>query len=398
MIGGVIILSLLLTALAAVVFVTQQYDQYQQTVNQVAHYSNQQLSEDLVAISPGLTIVNGTITGWSTSTSTCGTTTGTTEYNCYDASISNMGTVGVQIMRIYVNSTGGGCASPNPRPCILNPSIGIAPYTFDEANQFINPGAVNYQVAFALPTGVALPDPNPPFPKNSIVIATSRGNVFSFQWPLQPSLFGQSQSAYSQGNMKIAYTGTGAGAYDSANEPGHSGSGTPAQGYCHEEVSKPYPAGPGYAEELTGITGYGDSGVLWFVNPWITQTILESSSTTFYIYVIVINTGTSAYSPTAGTIDLTWYGSNHWDGSFIGIYYNGAFYAAANSPIIAPGAYYYAIFQSSLIMTQGMSGVTQSVMWWGGASITNGSGSTAEGLSFFSGTVLVSGLWILYQC
>ena len=64
------------------------------------------------------------------------------------------------------------------------------------------------------------------------------------------------------------------------------------------------PAGPGYAEKLTGLGTYGDSGVLWFVNPWITSTILENDinhrSTTFYIYVIIVNTGLTAYSPTAG--------------------------------------------------------------------------------------------------
>ncbi len=58
MIGGVIVLSLLLTALGTMVFVSQQYDQYQQTVNKMAQYRNQQLSEDIVVNSPGLTIVN----------------------------------------------------------------------------------------------------------------------------------------------------------------------------------------------------------------------------------------------------------------------------------------------------------------------------------------------------
>ena len=405
-IGGVIVLSLLLTALGTVVLVTQQYDQYQQTASNRAQYRNQQLSENLVAISPGLTIVNSTISGWSTSGSTCGTRTGTTEYNCYEAAISNLGTVGVQIMRIYINSTGSGCKSPNPQPCILNPSIGIAPYTFNQANQFINPGEVNYQVVFALPTGVALLDPNPPIPENTILIATSRGNVFSFQWPLQPMLFGQSNSAYSQGNMKVAYTGT---TYDSRNEPGpvagNATNGVPPSGgsgtsppYCHYETPQQPPAGPGYAEPLGSATSpipglpTADKGVLWFVNPWITQTILKSG-TTFYIYVIVINTGTTTYQPTAGTLDLTWYGSNHWDGTLFGVYYNGAFSTAAKAPSITPGTWYYAIFQSTNVMTSGMSGVTQSVMWWGGASITN----NVEGPGFYSGTVLVSGLWIRYQ-
>jgi len=429
MIGGVIVLSLLLTALATVVFVTQQYDQYEQTVNTVAQYRNQQWSEDLVAISPGLAVVNSTVSGWSTSTSSCGATgTGITEYNCYNATISNLGTVGVQLMRIYINSTGtsgSGCSSPNPQPCVLNPTSTIAPYAFNQANEFLNPGETNHQVILALPTGVALPDPNPAFPQNSIVIVTSRGNVFSFQWPFQVSIFGQSQSAFSSGNMKVAYAGTG---FDSRNEPGPvaagsggSNSGT-GSGYCHTEKAEPYPAAAGYAEELTGLksgtTVYGDSGVLWFVNPWITggnsKAILSSSGTlysgtTLYIYVVIINTGSTAYAPTAGTLDLTWYGSNHFDGYLIGVYYNGAFYPTA--PIIPPGAYYYAIFEIVVLSQSTFVGnppwVVQagspSVMFWGSASITNalttqtGTTEQNEGSTFFSGTILVSGLWIRYE-
>ena len=142
LIGGVIVLGLLLTAVGTVVFVTQQFDQYQQTVNKMAQYNDQQSSESIVAVYPGLAVVNSTIPGWSTSQSTCGTTTGTSEYNCYEATISNPGTIGVQIMRIYINSTGSGCIYNPPtnkeQPCILNPSGTIAPYTFDQANQFLN--------------------------------------------------------------------------------------------------------------------------------------------------------------------------------------------------------------------------------------------------------------------
>ncbi len=413
-IGGVIVLTLLLTALGTMVFVSQQYDQYQQTANKMAQYRNQQWSENLVAISPGLTIVNSTISGWG---SGCDGS-GVNKYNCYNATISNLGTVGVQVTRIYINSTGpagSGCSSPNPAPCILNPTSTIAPYAFNQANRFLNPGEVNHQVILALPIGVALPNPNPAFPQNTILIATSRGNVFTFQWPLQASVFGQSQSAYSQGNMKIAYTGTG---FDSKNEPGPvaGGSGGNSGGtgskYCHTESSQPYPAGPGYAEKLTNIPGLpsGDSGVLWFVNPWITggnsKAIVTSTgalagSTTLYIYMVVVNTGTTSYNPDAGTIDLMWYGSNHIDGYLIGVYYNGAFYPTSNPPFIAPGAFYYAIF---LIKYFGLTNTpwdvqpgAPSAMLWGAASITNGLNSNAEDQSYFSGTILGSGLWIRYE-
>ena len=403
MIGGVIVLSLLLTALGSMLLVTQQYDQYEQTVNRMAQYRNQQLSEDLVATSPGLTMVTSAIIpGWGIG---CGTTAGTgTTYICYNATISNLGTVGVQITRIYLNSTGtagSGCSSPNPAPCILNPSSAIGPYAFEEASEFLNPGEANHAVLFALPctsvtSCITLPDPNPAFPQNSILIATSRGNVFSFQWPFQVSVFGQSQSAYSSGNMEVAYQGT----YNSENEPSFGGKGT---GYCHTESSAPYPAAVGYAQELTGITGVGVTGnTLYFVNPWITSTIMQSAnsgSTTVYIYVFVVNTGTTSYTPTAGTIDLTWYGSNHIDGYLLGVYYNGAFFAI--SPSIPPGASYYAIFKITIFTIGNDPWTVQpgspSVMFWGGASITNGSGKNNENQNFFSGTLLPSGLWERYE-
>ena len=57
MIGGVIILSVLLTALGTMVFVSQQNDQYQQSVNKMAQYDSQRSSENLVFNFPGLTLL-----------------------------------------------------------------------------------------------------------------------------------------------------------------------------------------------------------------------------------------------------------------------------------------------------------------------------------------------------
>ena len=399
-VGGLIVLSLILTALGTMIAVSQQYDQYQQAVNKIGQYENQQISENLVANSPGLTLVTSApSSGWGSS---CVTTT----YTCYNMSLSNMGGVGVQIVTIYINSTGpvgSGCSystSPyHPQPCILYPSGTIGQYTFNQASQFLNPGEVNHSVVLALPW--ALPDPYPAVPQNTVIIATSRGNIFSFQWPIPLQVYGQSQSAFSSGIMKIAYTGT----YDSANEPGLGGTGTASGGYCHTETSQPYPAGVGYAEKLTGITGYGDSGVLWFVNPWLTYgptgnshsilTSINSGSTTLYIYVIVINTGQASYTPTAGSIDLAWYSADHLNGNIIGIYYKGTFYKTSSSTAIAPGSYFYAIYQIATHYTNNPP--SSSVMFWGDASITDGSGSNSEDQSYFSGTVLLSGLWIRYE-
>ncbi len=218
--------------------------------------------------------------------------------------------------------------------------------------------------------------------------------------------------------MKVAYQeGTSSG-FDSKNEPGpvaagSGGSGTVAQGYCHQESVQSYPAPPGYAEKLT-VSGLSDNN-LWFVNPWITggnsRAILNSAydgATTLYFYVIVVNTGNTAYSPTAGTLDLTWFASNHIDGSLFGVYYNGKFYSGSTSPSInslsiEPGVFYYAIFKidyggnPDMFMLENPP--THSVMFWGAASITNvgTSGTSAEDESFFSGTILSSGLWIRYE-
>ncbi len=425
MIGGLIVLSLILTALGTTVFVSQQYNQYQQLVKKMGQQDSQQFSEKLVINSPGLTILtSATISGWG---SGC-----TTTYNCYNMSLSNLGGVGVQVARIYINSTGpagSGCSSPNPAPCILNPTSTIAPYAFNQANRFLNPGEVNHAVVLALPFAVTLPDPSPAFPQNSILIATSRGNVFSFQWPVPLQVFGQSQSAFSSGIMKVAYQSI-SGGYDSKNEPGISGtSRTGGLTYCHKEPLQNYPAASNYAEALTGMTGGTVTGTvtgntLYFVNPWVTYVssyagVLGSTinsgrtaKTQMYIYVNIINTGQTAYTPTAGSIDLGWYSANHLDGTLLGVYYEGAFYpavafgGAANAPRITPSTNYYAIYKMNYMkLTNPPSSSlgampSGSVMLWGDASITNGSGSNpgnAEDQSYFSATVLLSGFWVRYE-
>jgi len=425
-IGGLIILTLILTALGTMVFVSQQYDQYQQTVNKVMQYESQQSSEKLTINLPGLTVVTApTIFGWG---SGC-----TTTYNCYNISISNAGGVGVQIVRIYINSTGpagSGCSysasssNPNPQPCILNPTSSIAPYAFNQADQFVNPGEVNHAVLFALPLNlgsypsVTLPDPAPAVPQNSIVIVTSRGNVFSFQWPVPLQIFGQSQSAFSTGIIKVAYNGT----YNSANEPSFTGKA--ATGYCHTEPVQNYPAASNYAEKLTNLpNGVVTGNTLYFVNPWVTDAILDSvtatpATTTMWIYVNVINTGTLYYTPSSGSLDLGWYSANHLEGTLLGVYYGnpGKLYcsitfssdSSCNSALsklsITPGTSYYAIYEITATKLdndpKNVSGFT-SVMFWGDASITDWEQTTpesAENYGYFSATVLLSGLWIRAGC
>jgi hypothetical protein len=399
-----IVLALILTALLSVVFVSQQYDQYQTQASGMSQFDTQRLSEYLVFNSPGLTSVplNTIVPGWGTCSST---------YICYNMTVTNLGGVGVHIVGIYINSTGSGCTSL----CVLNPTSSINQNAFTQKDQFVNRGETSHAVILALPSAVVLPgqtNPSQPaFPMNAIFIATSMGNVFSFQWPFQV-IPGVSSVAYSQGIMKVAYQG----AFNSKNEagpvagnvsagiPGSGGSGTVAQGYCHQESVEPYPAPPGYAEKIT-VSGLADNN-LWFVNPWITagagstKSILDSidnGATTLYMYIILINTGNMPFSPTAGTLDLTWFASNHIDGSLFGVYYRGTFYSTA--PSIPEGGLYYAIYKidNSIFMLNNPP--TRSVMFWGGAAVTNAgtSGTSDENQDFYSGTILTSGLWIRYE-
>ena len=400
-IGGLIILTLALTAFGAMVFVSEQNDQYQQSANQMAQYDSQQSSENLVFNSPGLTLVtSATVPGWGNG---C-----TTTYNCYSMTLSNLGGVGVQIVRIYVNSTGSGCTSL----CVFNPTLTITSYAFNQANSFLNLGEVNHALLLALPIAVALPNPNPAFPKNTILVVTTRGNVFSFQWPFQLQIFGQSGSAFSSGLLKVAYQripSASSGYYDSSKEPGLGGTGTPAGGYCHNEPLQAYPAASNYAEKLTvsGVTG----NTLYFVNPWVTKAIVQSTvnllnpgtrtpQTQMYIYAVVINTFKTAYTVNNGSIDLAWYSTNHLDGILYGLYYQGHFTNSSSLPnlSIAPGTSYYAIYKMTQMQLaypppQG-SGAIKSVMFWGGASLSTAS----KDQNYFSGTILASGLWMRASC
>jgi hypothetical protein len=226
--------------------------------------------------------------------------------------------------------------------------------------------------------------------------------VFTFQWPVPLQVYGQSQSAFSSGIMKVAYVGYNGGGYSSSNEPAFTGKAATST-YCHTETG----------ETVTGIHGVGGSGVgvsgstLYFVYPWITDTILESAAnnnssdittayTQLYAYVLVINTGQASYTPTAGSIDLAWYSANHLNGVLIGVYYKGTFYPPASAPSITPSTSYYAIYEITTHYTN--NNPSSAVMFWGDASVTDGSGSNAEDSTYFSGTVLVPGLWIRTSC
>jgi hypothetical protein len=160
-----------------------------------------------------------------------------------------------------------------------------------------------------------------------------------------------------------------------------------------------------YAEKLTvsGVTG----NTLYFVNPWVTETILKSAvnllnpgtrtpQTQMYIYAVVVNTLNYSYTVNNGTIDLTWYSTDHLDGILYGLYYQGQFYPTGHLPSIAARANYYAIYKINQVQLYfpPPNGAINSVMFWGGASLS----TTAKDQNYFSGTVLSSGLWIRASC
>ena len=174
-IGGIIILTLILTALTAMVLVAQQYDTYETLLSTMSQKDIDRMSENLIAIYPGITgpqLVSG-----------CGSTC-----NQYNLTISNLAGIGTQIVRIYINSTSG-CDNL----CVFNPSkvptqYGFQSNTLPILSNFINPAEAGHGVLFWLPTtpiNVNLPTDSPK--ANTVVIATARGRTFTVQWPFPPA-------------------------------------------------------------------------------------------------------------------------------------------------------------------------------------------------------------------
>ncbi len=168
-----------------------------------------------------------------------------------------MAGVAVQIARIYINTTqytGAnptqiGCTITNKGPCLLNPSSTVAGFSFSLKDSYISAGEFNHTVRLWLPQTIALPK-IAYTPSNSIWLVTSRGRVFSFQWPYPPA--GQGTAGKGTplnivtGSMKIAYNGTSNSQTDS----------------CHKEA--PFPIASGSSGQK-----------LYLLNPWITTNVLN---------------------------------------------------------------------------------------------------------------------------
>jgi hypothetical protein len=399
MIGGIIVLSLFLTALTAMMFVSQQYDSYQNIVNRMSQYDIDRFSENLVADFPGL------------SPPSSGSCSGSPSGNCnqYTMTLSNVGGltnsgssngisggsgggVDISIVRIYITSVVSGCTSA---PCILGAANSATAYSFLSSDSHLNSGEFNHAVLLWLPDTITLYNPSPPSPSNTISIITNRGRVFTFQWPFPPvgtALGGQSGAAVSTGVMKIAYQGQ----YDSSKE----GIGQPSPpATCHNEAAQPYPAGTGYKEVLNPISGVTGNS-LTFVNPWFTDAALSSAysgQTTLYVLAKVINTAGENIQVKGGglVISAASSGANSKQyfigGTLFGIYYGGVFYTPSSAPPINDKSLFYAIFKINSF-TQNIS--APGLLFTGTASLSN----EAQDQSYFSGEIVLDGIYDRASC
>lgn len=296
-IGGIIVLTLFLGAFTAMVLVGQQYDAYQNIAYRMFQKDIDRFSENLTAVSPGVLQISPS---------------GCTQCE-YDMFVSNQGGVAVQIFELYVNSTvaGTGCTYPPPAtnigPCVLTPSRSKANFAFNSNDAFVNAGEFNHTVRFWLP--FSLPNPGPATPANTLWLTTGRGRVFSFQWPMSanPLAVPGFVPNLVRGSTKLAWTGSG------GSPPVSNGAGCHAEGY----ETRPGPGNP-------------DS--LYFVNPWLDESVIfysakSNPTETIYVYIRVNNTLGTQFRVNAGTIILETAdaGANakiyFAGGPYVGVYY-----------------------------------------------------------------------------
>jgi len=406
MIGGLIILTLFLTALSVMVYISQQFDSYQTTAENMNQMDIQAFSENLAAVYPG--IYGGSMVTGGSCTGGC--------YS-YTVLVSNEATIGTQIVRLYINSSvAPGCTNL----CVLNlpdpakPSP--QPFTIQSSTSFVNPSEFSHQVTFYLNSTVSLPAA---IGSNTVSLVTARGRGFAFQWPFAPIGVPITSSMVSN-TMKIAYQSTGIGGYDSSNEgPGASGS------YCHPEKPETISASP--------------YGALNFVDPWITQQIFSGqglnggafpvntgtspNDTRIFVYVNVTNSQSGPITVIGGNLvlHLFWQDPNQGQtvqvydlevgGPLVGVYYpavisGGTFYTSGSSPSIPAGASVLLIFRlwswnwhsGNLLvysyLTDFSAASISNVVFTGTAAITNGSKSGG----YVGASFLVDGLYVRPGC
>jgi hypothetical protein len=377
MIGGIIVLALFLTALVAMVVVSQQYDAYQNTVNAMSQKDIDRYSENVTVLYPGL-IGNFTVPG-------CGAGG---KCNQYNMTLSNNGGMAVQIVRIYINSTGSGCTISQGL-CVLDQATTQTPraYTFGMSDGFLNVGELFHVVRFWLPTTVALPNQTLT-PKNTIWIVTARGRVFTFQWPFAPigPQGGEGVNPTIQtGLMKIAYNSS---SYNSATDA------------CHKEPGETW--------------SVGGSKTLTFVNPWITGTamnnVMSQDPPDLFVYANTVNSLDYSVTITWGNIILQVANASantkqyYIGGPLVGIVYRispapGVFVPAGTPKAINPGDQFIMIFR--ITRWNGPVGVDESFSGTVTVNNANPPGFTtnkAQDSSFRALVVYMDGLYVRNGC
>ncbi|MGD0175545.1 MAG: hypothetical protein ABSC50_01825 [Candidatus Bathyarchaeia archaeon] len=386
MISGIIVLGLFLVVLVAMVAVSQQYDTYQSAVNTMSQKDIDRTSENLKAVYPGLK-GGFSVTG-------CGG-----KCNQYNMSLANFGPIGVQIVRIYINSTqqSSGCTSTNNNvkgPCTLGAQGSVTSFGFNSFDSYIIAGETNHVIRLWLPSTIVLPNASL-VPSNGIWVVTSRGRVFSFEWPFPPVGQGLpgtgSPPTIFTGDMKIAYAGTG-GAPNSKTDSKHT-------------------------EQRLNLTINGGT-VLYFVNPWITDgqgtgcsNVLNDVSGTspngVYLSVYSVNSLNAPLILSWGNMIILAADSSSnskvffFGGPYYGIVRNQSGvqqFTLAGTPVtISPGQDYYLIYQITQVNFSG--GLTDpGDSFSGTAAMNNGYNAQAEDATFRELEVFLNGLYVRTTC
>jgi hypothetical protein len=416
-IGGMIILTVLLTALTTMIFVSQQFDSYQSIASKMSQNDIARFSENLVANYPGLSEPATTIPCVGSSTGQCyqygmdlSNVGGLTNAGSADSGLSggSGGGIGIQIVRIYINSTRDSsgrtaCVMPldqqNSLPdCVFDPAGTATAYRFQKSGAFLNSGEFNHTVILWLPSSIGLlPNPSPPTPMNTVWMVTSRGRVFSFQWPFPPT--GQSLEAVNAvvatGTMRVAYTGLD----DSRHEPAWGG--TKTGQYCHTESTSP-------SDEINAGPTHG---TLYFVNPWITDTILgdvafgSPPGTIMYIYAQFVNPKGPTISITTGSllIQVTAASANQKvyfiGGQYIGGILGSGQFVPAPNPLIVPenpavtATLIFQILNFNVGQQKNPTGAV-TLSFSGMAAVSNG----ATDSSYFGASLLLEGFYDRTSC
>lgn len=377
------------------VVINQQYDKYQHLSDQASQKDIDRTSENLLAVYPGL------VGGFPAN---CGAA-------CvqYNMSLTNAGGVGVQIVRVYVNSTTQpsqpaqtGCASSVTvlAPCVLNPAQTTRTImSFALIDSFVSAGEYNHIVRLWLPQSLTLPNVTVT-PSNSIWIVTAKGRVFSFTWPFPPlgqGLGGTGTPLNIQtGSMRVAYNGTGSNPI--------SGTSTDT---CHQE-----------RPPLTLPAG---GGTLNFVNPWITTTILNNAQSSLPNPVATVSTrcstGQCLYisvhsANTLGSpITFSWgqlviliarAGPNSKQ-LFIGGQYAGIvsvknniykFTGYGTDVTVQPGEDFYLIFKITNINYSSPPAGSSGDLFTGTATVNNAYSNHAEGTGYQGFVIFLDGLYV----